>query len=267
VALPGLGRRRAFFRSQRGHPDAAKTTVADVIFAEIAGQGVELVFGLPGTSSLGLVDAVRRQEKMRYIAVRHEENAAMAASAYHKLTGKIAVCLTIAGPGATNLTTGLYDAKEDGAAVLSINGQVETQYTGPYGIQEIDQDAFFRPVTVYNNTIYDRKMTVLLVDRALKYAQLRKGVAQLSVPNNVQKQGLDARFCRRETGIVSPHIIPDDGVIRQAIKAIDDAERPVIIAGWGAFGYGDAVLALARKIGSRSSASFRQGWSRTITSG
>ncbi|NTV00877.1 MAG: thiamine pyrophosphate-binding protein, partial [Methanoregulaceae archaeon] len=207
--------------------------------------------------SLGLVDAVRRQGKIRYIAVRHEENAAMAASAYHKLTGKIAVCLTIAGPGATNLTTGLYDAKEDGAAVLSINGQVETQYTGPYGIQEIDQDAFFRPVTVYNNTIYDRKMTVLLVNRALKYARLRKGVAQLSVPNNVQKQGLDARFCRRETGIVSPHIIPNDGVIDQAVTAIDQAERPVIIAGWGAFGYGDAVLALARKIGSPVLTTFR----------
>jgi pyruvate oxidase len=237
--------------------DAAKTTVADVIFAEIAGEGVELVFGLPGTSSLGLVDAVRRQEKVRYIAVRHEGNAAMAASAYHKLTGKIAVCLTIAGPGATNLTTGLYDAKEDGAAVLSINGQVETQYTGPFGIQEIDQDAFFRPVTVYNNTIYDRKMTVLLVNRALKYARLRKGVAQLSVPNNVQKQGLDARFCRRETGVVPPEILPPDDAIDQAITTIDDAERPVIIAGWGAFGHGDAVLALARKIASPILTTFR----------
>jgi len=81
---------------------------------------------------------------MRYIAVRHEENAAMAASAYHKLTGTIAACVTIAGPGATNLATGLYDAKEDHAAVISINGQVETQYAGPGGFQEIDQDAFFR---------------------------------------------------------------------------------------------------------------------------
>jgi pyruvate oxidase len=264
--LPGAWRcpvcgaeKSAFFmvaREDIAH-DAAKTTVADVIFAEIAGQGIDLVFGLPGTSSLGLVDAVRRQETMRYIAVRHEENAAMAASAYNKLTGKIAVCLTIAGPGATNLTTGLYDAKEDGAAVFSINGQVETQYTGPYGIQEIDQDAFFRPVTVYNNTIYDRKMTVLLVNRALKYARLRKGVAQLSVPNNVQKQGLDARFCRRETGIVSPHIIPDEGVIQQAIEVIDSAERPMIIAGWGAFYYGDAVLGLARKIASPVLTTFR----------
>lgn len=237
--------------------DASATTVADVLFSEIARQGIDLVLGIPGTSSLGMVDAVRRQEKMRYIAVRHEENAAMAASAYNKLTGRIAVCLTIAGPGATNLTTGLYDAKEDGASVLSVNGQVEVQYTGPYGIQEIDQDAFFRPVTVYNNTIYDRKMTVVLVNRALKYARLRAGVAQLSVPNNIQKQGLDSRFCRRESATVSSNILPDDRELQKAIDIIERSERPVIITGWGAFDSGDAVLSLARKIGSPVLTTFR----------
>jgi len=236
-------------QDDRAH-EAAKTTVSDVLIAEIASRGIELVFGLPGTSSLGLVDAVRKNPAMRYIVVRHEENAAMAASAYHKLTGKIAVCLTIAGPGATNLTTGLYDAREDGASVLSINGQVETQYTGPYGIQEIDQDAFFRPVTVYNNTIYDRKMTCLLVNLALKYAILHRGVAQISVPNDIQKQPLEARFCRREALLESPHIIPDEAEIRKAAAAIDTAERPVIIAGWGAYGDGEAVLALARRAGA-----------------
>jgi len=228
--------------------EAAGTTVSEVLIGELAAQGIDLVLGLPGTSSLGLVDAVRKNQAMRYIVVRHEECAAMAASAYHKLTGKIAVCLTIAGPGATNLTTGLYDAKEDGAAVLSLNGQVETQYTGPYGIQEIDQDAFFRPITVYNNTIYDRKMTVLLVNRALKYATLRQGVAQLSVPNDIQKQPLDARFCRRETTLSGPYILPDDREIAAAVAVIDASKKPVILAGWGAYGEGDEVLALARKI-------------------
>jgi len=236
-------------QDDRAH-EAAETTVSDVLIDEIGARGINLVFGLPGTSSLGLVDAVRKNPAMRYIVVRHEENAAMAASAYHKLTGKIAVCLTIAGPGATNLTTGLYDAREDGASVLSINGQVETQYTGPYGIQEIDQDAFFRPITVYNNTIYDRKMTRLLVNRALKYAILHHGVAQLSVPNDIQKQSLDARFCRREAVLESPHILPDEAEIRKAVAAIDAAERPVIIAGWGAYGDGEAVASLARRIGA-----------------
>jgi pyruvate oxidase len=237
--------------------ETAETTVSDALITEMEAWGVTLVFGLPGTSSLGLVDAVRKNLNMRYIVVRHEENAAMAASAYNKLTGKIAACLTIAGPGATNLTTGLYDAKEDGASVLSLNGQVESQYTGPYGIQEIDQDAFFRPVTVYNNTIYERNKALLLLNLALKYATLRHGVAQLSVPNDIQKQKLDAALTRREICIARPHIIPDEAELGQAIAGIDQAKKPVIIAGWGAYGEGDAIAALANKIKAPILTTFR----------
>jgi len=75
------------------------TTVSDVMVAELVAWGVNIVFGLPGTSSLGLVEAIRKNPGIRYYVVRHEENAAFAASAYHKFTGKIAACLTIAGPG------------------------------------------------------------------------------------------------------------------------------------------------------------------------
>src|SRR5512136_541281 len=224
------------------------TTVSDVLVAELVAWGVTLVFGLPGTSSLGLVDAVRKQPGMRYIMVRHEENAAFAASAYHKLTGRIAVCLTIAGPGATNLATGLYDAKEDHASVLSLNGQVETQYTGPGGIQEIDQDAFFRPITVYNNTIYEKNKAVLLLTRALKYAIIHRGVAQVSVPNDIQKQPLDLSFCSREGCISSSDILPSADRLTAAAAAINNAKNPVILAGWGAYPDGRTVLAIAEKI-------------------
>jgi len=228
--------------------EAAESTVSDAIIRELAAWGITLVFGLPGTSSLGLVDAVRKNQEMRYIVVRHEANAAMAASAYNKLTGKIAACLTIAGPGATNLTTGLYDAKEDGASVLSLNGQVESQYTGPYGIQEIDQDAFFHPVSVYNNTVYERNKALFLLNLAVKYATLHHGVAQLSVPNDIQKQTLDVTCCRRETVITRCHIVPDERELDQAALAIDKAHHPVIIAGWGSYGEGAAIAALAEKI-------------------
>ena len=184
------------------------TTVSDVMVAELAAWGVNVVFGLPGTSSLGLVEAIRKNHDIRYFVVRHEENAAFAASAYNKLTGRIAACLTIAGPGATNLATGLYDAKEDHASVLSLNGQVEAQYTGPGGVQEIDQDAFFRPITVYNNTIYEKTLSLLLLTRALRYAKIDRGVAQISVPNDIQKKPLDLRFCTRESSLSGPDIVP-----------------------------------------------------------
>ena len=235
----------------------AVTTVSDVMVAELVTWGVNVVFGLPGTSSLGLVEAIRKNPGIRYFVVRHEENAAFAASAYNKLTGNVAACLTIAGPGATNLATGLYDAKEDHASVLSLNGQVEAQYTGPGGVQEIDQDAFFRPVTVYNNTIYEKNLAVLLLTRALRYAKIDRGVAQISVPNDIQKQPLDARLCARESCLCGPDILPSDDMIKTAAVAIDNAKKPVILAGWGAYPDGQKVLALAEKIKAPILTTFR----------
>jgi len=237
--------------------EGSATTVSDVLVAELVAWGVNLIFGIPGTSSLGIVEAIRKNPNVRYIVVRHEENAAMAASAYNKLTGRIAACLTIAGPGATNLATGLYDAKEDHAQVLSLNGQVETQYTGPGGIQEIDQDAFFRPITVYNNTVYEKNKAVLLLTRALRYAIIYKGVAQISVPNDIQKQPLDSRFCTREACISSPDILPPDGRLKTAATAINNAKNPVILAGWGAYPEGRTILAIAEKIKAPILTTFR----------
>jgi pyruvate oxidase len=238
-------------------PGGAATTVSDVVMGNLAGWGVSLVFGIPGTSSLGLVDAVRKRPEMRYIVVRHEENAAMAASAYNKLTGGLAACLTIAGPGATNLATGLYDAKEDSASVISLNGQVEMQYTGPGGFQEIDQDAFFRPVTVFNNTIADPKMTVPILEKALRHAVLGRGVAQVSIPNDVQKEPLSAALCRRESCIPNQNILPEEGELRRAADLVSRGGKPVILAGWGAFPDGDLVLSLAEKIGAPIITTFR----------
>ncbi len=233
------------------------STVSDVLIAELAAWGIHHVFGIPGTSSLGLVEAVRKNREMQYIVFRHEGNAALAASAYHKLTGRMAACLTIAGPGATNLATGLYDAKEDHASVISLNGQSGIQYTGSGGVQEIDQDAFFRPVTVYNNTVADRQTAVLLLSRALKHAVLGRGVSQLSVPNDIQKQPLDARFCTRESCIGSQDILPSGDLMDEAAARINAAERPVIIAGWGAFAAGQDVLAIAKRTGAPILTTFR----------
>jgi len=233
------------------------TTVADVMAAELAAWDVRLIFGLPGTSSLGLVEAVRKNRDLRYIVFRHEANAAMAASAYSKLTGKAAACLTIAGPGATNLITGLYDAKEDHASVIALNGQSEAQYTGPGGIQEIDQDALFRPVTVYNNTVASRDKAVLLLTRALKYSIVQRGVSQLSVPNNIQKEPLDAAFCTRESCIGSSAFVPTGERMTDAADRINAAKNPVIIVGWGAYASGPEILTLARTIGAPILTTFR----------
>jgi pyruvate oxidase len=102
--------------------------VCDVIIEVLAERNVEFIFGIPGDAINGLLEAIRKQNKIKFIHVRHEEAGAFAASAISKLTGKLAVCVGTAGSGAVHLLNGLYDAKHDGASVLAITGQVPTEY-------------------------------------------------------------------------------------------------------------------------------------------
>ena len=131
-------------------------TVSDRMVETMVNWGVNTVFGMVGHSNLGFADAMRRAEErgdMRYIGIRHEGAAAFAASAYGKLTGELAGCFAIAGPGATNLLTGLYDAKVDRAPVLAITGQVQTQVLGPGAFQEIDLKGAFNDVATFSQPV------------------------------------------------------------------------------------------------------------------
>jgi len=124
-------------------------------------------------------------------------------------------------------------------------------------VQESDQDAFLRPVTVYNNTIYEKNLAVLLLTRALRHAKIERGVAQISVPNDIQKQPLDSQFLTRESCICGPDILPSEDMIKTAATAINNAKKPVILAGWGAYPDGEIVLALAEKIKAPILTTFR----------
>jgi thiamine pyrophosphate-dependent acetolactate synthase large subunit-like protein len=231
-------------------------TVSDVIVAGLSSWGVEYIFGLPGTTCLGLVDAIRRQEGMTFVKVRHEEAAALMASAYAKLTGKVGVCLTIAGPGATNLITGLYDAKMDRAPVLAITGQVKLQYIGPGSFQEIDQDALFNSFCVFNKTINSKEQTVELVTLALKHALVERGVSHLAIPNDIQKESLEADIELME-GRIPDFRISNTGLIERAAGLIEESDRVVMIAGWGARDQGDNLMKLSERIKAPIITTFR----------
>ena len=170
-----------------------KHTVSDVLISQIAAWGVKYVFGIPGTSTLGVVDAIRKTNgKVQYIQVRHEETAAFMASAYGKLTGHVAAVLGISGPGATNLVTGLYDAQLDHSPVLALTGMVPRKLIGRGATQEIDQQAFFEPLSVYNKTLMTEDQTTALATLAIKHALLDQGVAHIGIPNDVQKLPFEA---------------------------------------------------------------------------
>ncbi len=232
-------------------------TISEVLIDQVAEWGVCYVFGVPGTSTLGVVDAVRKSSRVKYIQVRHEEVAAFMASAYGKLTGNVAACLSVSGPGTTNLATGLYDASLDHAPVLVLSGMVARQFIGPGSIQEIDQYSFFEPICVFNKILMSEDQTTMLATLAVKHALLDRGVSNIGIPNDVQKLPCDMQVQPFEGRMPNLAFGVEDTLIGKAAKTIDQAERPVIIAGFGARGQGNKLLKLAEKISAPIVTTFR----------
>lgn len=236
-------------------PDRPHTqTVSDVMAQTLVNWGVRDVFGMVGHSNLGLADALRRQEeagRLRFIGIRHEGAAAFAASAYGKLTGRPAACLTIAGPGATNLLTGLWDAKVDRAPVIALTGQVDTQVLGPGAFQEVDLAAAFDAVSGWSQTVLATSRHAELMTLACKHAILRRDVAHLIFPDEVQTlAAADAEPSGPRGRLPELDIAPPARALAEAAELLDDAARPVIVVGHGAREQMPAIVALAERIGA-----------------
>ncbi len=237
--------------------DLRHSTVSHIMVNQMAEWGVEYVFGIPGTSSLGVLQGIKDSDSLKYYQVRHEQTAAFMASAYGKLTGKVAACLTVAGPGATNLSTGLYDAKLDHSPVLAITGQVKRLLIGPGSFQEIDQHSFFEPVSVFNKPIIHKDQTTLLTTLAIKEALIKKGVSHISIPNDVQKQEYETKLIPLKGKIPQTNLSPANELVEEAAEIINSSQRPVIIAGFGAMGQGDILLEIAEKVNAPIVTTFR----------
>jgi pyruvate oxidase len=233
------------------------STVSDILVEQMAELGLRYVFGIPGTSILGVVDAIKKNDKLKFIQVRHEETAALMASAYGKLTGNVSACLTVAGPGATNLATGLYDAKLDHSPVVAITGMVQRQLIGPGSFQEIDQYSFFEPLTVFNKILMSKEMTNSLATLAIKHSIIERGVSHIGIPNDVQKQAYSSELVHFRGNFPSRATRPADFMMGRAARLIDRSERPVILAGFGAMGQGEVLLKLAKRIKSPITTTFR----------
>jgi len=229
-----------------------QTTVSDVMAQTMVNWGIQSVFGMVGHSNLGLADALRLQEiegNISYYGIRHEGAAAFACSGYAKLTGKPAACLAIAGPGATNLLTGLYDAKVDRAPVLALTGQVQVQVFGPGAFQEIDLAAAFAPVSRFSQTVLQSSNHAELVNLAMKNAIVFRDVAHLIFPDNVQTLPAgDAKPGAPQGRLADERITPPAGAVKESLELIRQSKRPIIIAGYGARESMTEVLALAERL-------------------
>ena len=228
-------------------------TISDQLVQVMTNWGVDTVFGMVGHSNLGFADAMHRAEEsgnLRYFGVRHEGAAAFAAVGYGKLTGRPAACVGIAGPGSTNMLTGLWDAKMDRAPVLALSGQVNTQVIGPGAFQEVDLYAAFDAVRTWGQTVLTHQNASDLMALALKHAVVEQGVSHLILPDEVQVA--PARYpmppTPKQGRISTIEISPAENELNQALELIRAAKRPAIIAGHGARDHREQIIAFAEKI-------------------
>lgn len=233
-------------------PDHVRT-VTDAMVETMVNWGLQSVFGMVGHSNLGLSDAIRRRVaagELRYYGIRHEGAAAFAASAYGKLTGRPAACLTIAGPGATNLLTGMWDAKVDRAPVLALTGQVQTQVFGPGAFQDIDLASAFQAVSRFSQPVLSTSKHTELVSLAMKNALIERDVSHLVFPDDVQTLPSDAPAATPVGRMGGAVVKPCDADVDAAVKMLNSAKRPMIVIGHGAWEARDQITALAEALGA-----------------
>ncbi|NMN94010.1 thiamine pyrophosphate-binding protein [Antrihabitans stalactiti] len=235
-------------------------SVSDVLVETLVAWGVDTVFGMVGHSNLGFADALRKAEErgeLKFIGIRHEGAAAFAASGYGKLTGRPAACFAIAGPGSTNLLTGLYDAKLDGAPVVAISGQVPSTVRGRGAFQDLDLAAVFRDVALSTVTIESGSAHAELAATSVKRALDGRGVTHLVLPDEVQDQPSDAPAMAPTGRLADWAIAPPVGPLARALETIRTARRPVIIVGQGARGAAEEVRELAELLHAPVLTTFR----------
>ncbi|MBO0867790.1 MAG: pyruvate oxidase [Micromonosporaceae bacterium] len=240
--------------------------LSEVLIRRLAEWGVDTVFGLPGDGINGIMEGLRRNNGdgrdgrgVRFVLVHHEEAAAFMATGYAKATGRLGVCLATSGPGGIHLANGLYDAKLDHVPVLAITGMQETSVLGTGYQQEVHLDRLFQDVAEYSEMVTNPAQLPTLVDLAVRTAYARRGVAHLTVPNDLQVADADADPWQHVAPASSPHtapvylapaVRPRDGDLRTAADVLDAAKRPAILVGVGARGAGPLVEQAAEILGA-----------------
>jgi pyruvate dehydrogenase (quinone) len=221
---------------------------------------VDTVFGLPGDGINGIMEGLRRnQDKIRFVLVHHEEAAAFMATAHAKATGRIGVCLATSGPGGIHLLNGLYDAKLDHMPVLAITGMQETSVLGTGYQQEVAMDRLYADVAEYDQFISNPVQIPAVVDLAIRTAYARRGVAHITVPNDIQVADAGADPWQHVAPASPPQTAPV--YLRPpSLPAADDLQRLAdflaagdkiaILAGAGALHAREELLAVAEALGA-----------------
>jgi len=221
-------------------------TVSHSIIDTLTEYRVKYCFGIPGDAIDSIIDAIRTQEVIEFIQVRHEESGSLASSAYGKLTGELSVCMGTSGPGAIHLLNGAYDAKMDRAPMLLITWNPATHLLGTDYFQEIDHIKLFDDVTVFNQMAVSADQFPRLIADACKAALVHQWVAHINIPIDISMQKIKntpitPRWAWRKTIAAAKDI-------SHASQIINAATKPMIMIGrWSRFAEKE-IAALAEKI-------------------
>ncbi|MGE5506445.1 MAG: thiamine pyrophosphate-dependent enzyme [Actinomycetota bacterium] len=233
-------------------------TAADVLIETIHDWGVDVVFGLPGDGINGIMEALRtRQDKVRFIQVRHEEAAAFMAVGWAKFTGRLGCCLATSGPGGIHLLNGLYDAKLDQVPVLAITGMQYHDLLHTHTQQDVELDKLFMDVALYSSRVMGPEHVENVTDLACRTALAYRGVAHVTIPVDFQDAKVERKlFSKRNVPGHTSHVyarsvgLPEPAGLERAAAILNRASRVCILAGRGAIGAGDELERMAGLLGA-----------------
>jgi pyruvate dehydrogenase (quinone) len=233
-------------------------TTADILVETLIAWGATHAFGIVGDGINSIIEALRkRQDKIRYIGVRHEEAAAFMASGFAKHTGRLGVCIGTTGPGAIHLLNGLYDAALDGAPVVALTGLTFHDLIGVRYQQGVDTVRLMQSVALYNEEVTGPEHAVIVGNRACRAALGDRGVAHLTVSKDVQmmKRSADKKSMRNpgartSSSWTAPLSAAPNDQIQAAAQILNSGRRIAILAGQGALHAREEVTRLADALGA-----------------
>jgi pyruvate dehydrogenase (quinone) len=224
-------------------------TIAANIVDTLKASGVERVYGIPGDSLNGFTEALRGDGNPEWVHVRHEEAAALAASAEAGLTGQLAVCAASCGPGNLHFLNGLYDAQRSRVPVLAIAAHIPSSEIGSGYFQETHPQELFRECSVYCELVSSAEQMPRILEIAMRTAVEKKGVAVLVIPGDI----LQAKAETPRTASIRPtesSVLPSADGLAEAARLLNAAGKVTILAGAGVAGAHADVLALADMLGA-----------------
>jgi len=224
--------------------------IAELMVEVLAGAAVERVYGLSGDSLNGFTDAIRRQEQIRWIHVRHEETAAFAAGAEAHLTGKLSVCAGSCGPGNLHLINGLYDCHRSRVPVLAIAAQIPSAEIGSRYFQETHPEHLFAQCSHYCELVSHPEQMPRVLELAMQTAVSRRGVAVVAIPGDIALQTATVASPRLRFPPPNPKVCPSDEELDTLARILDPAKKITILGGAGCAGAHRELIALASRLNS-----------------